>query len=108
MVKAANSRLRTLVTTTATAAKEEGVLNLIDLWVPILNDLSLERRRGSVQYCEQKAISCTGAAPLDQEQRSHYDFVKPVRTFKPNIAGNVMSHQVLGGCRAICGLINRA
>lgn len=78
MVKAANPQLRTLVTTTSTAAKQKDVLNMIDLWVPIINDLSLKRRRGSEQYCEQKAVSCTGTTPIDHDQRSHYDFVKPV------------------------------
>ena len=78
MVKAANPQLRTLVTTTSTAAKQKDVLNMIDLWVPIINDLSLKRRRGSEQYCEQKAVSCTCTTPIDHDQRSHYDFVKPV------------------------------
>lgn len=78
MVKAANPRLRTLVTTTSTAAQEKDVVNMIDLWVPIINDLSLKRRRGSEQYCEQKAVSCTGTTPIDHDQRSHYNFVKPV------------------------------
>ena len=79
MVKAANSRMQTLVTASAEAAQNKSSLGLIDIWVPIINDLSLKRRhqpdpKQSSDYCEQKSLC---PPKLTHDQRSLYDFVSP-------------------------------
>eukprot|EP01045_Picozoa_sp_COSAG04_P005523 COSAG04_NODE_257_length_18753_cov_7.516857_8_plen_1972_part_00 len=72
MVKQADPRLRTLVTTTDFAARNNSALDLIDLWVPIINDLN------SKSNCVR---SCSGKRLPARDQRSSYDFVKQGNLF---------------------------
>ena len=72
MVKRADPRLRTLVTTTDFAARNNSALDLIDLWVPIIN--ALNGKSNCVRSCSGKGLPA-------QDQRSSYDFVKQGNLF---------------------------
>lgn len=81
MVKQANPHMQTLVTTSAEAARNYSAFGLIDVFVPIINDLSLKQRQKpdpdkplGWDFCEQNSLC---SAKLKTDQRSLYDFVKP-------------------------------
>jgi hypothetical protein len=99
MVRKADPRLRTLVTTTAEAARNESALDLIDIFVPIINDLFPKARKstGSGKTC---STTCAGESIVGN-QRSTYDFVKP---------GNLWTYQscMSYGCgpNSTCARIN--
>ena len=82
MVKEANPRMQTLVTTSAEAARNYSAQRLIDVWVPIINDLSLKKRLKpdpdkSSDFCEQKSLC---APRVGSDQRSLYDFYSGTTT----------------------------
>ena len=79
MVKEANPHMQTLVTTSAEAARNYSAQRLIDVWVPIINDLSLKKRLKpdpdkSSNFCEQNSLC---PPKVESDQRYLYDFVKP-------------------------------
>ena len=61
------------MTTFAEAAQNNSATDLIDLWVPIVNDLAIKLRKGGSKSC---LLSCTGEE-ITGDRRSDYDFVKP-------------------------------
>ena len=104
MVKEADPRLRVLVTTTAEAAQYEGAEGLIDMWVPIINDLSPKPRKPQGGDAGKScSVSCHNQS-LASDQRSQYDKVA-----KP---GNLFTYQscMSYGCgpTSTCAKINRS
>ena len=101
MVHTADPRLRTLVTTWVEAARNESALELIDLWVPLINYLSPKPRAplGSGKSC---FTACDGTS-IAGDQRSTYNFVKP---------GNLWTYQscMSYGCgpNSTCEEVNRS
>ena len=105
MVRKADPRLRTLVTASADKARTHNATSLIDLYVPIINDLFPKMRRASASPGPPTpptscSPSCKGVSSEGSE-RSQYDFVKP---------GNLWTYQscMSYGCgpNSTCALIN--
>jgi hypothetical protein len=103
MVRKADPRLRTLVTTSADKAHIHNATNYIDLWVPIINDLFPKMHRAEPSSPAPPiscSPSCKGVSSQGSE-RSQYDFVKP---------GNLWTYQscMSYGCgpNSTCAKIN--
>ena len=62
-LRAADPKLRSLVTTELNEAQAGGVQDLIDLWVPIINDINpkvLSNGAGAWELCSIPAVKCNG------------------------------------------------
>jgi hypothetical protein len=81
-LKSADAKLRSLVTTELNEAQAGGVQDLIDLWVPIINDINpkvTSDSKGHWELCSSPAVYCNGSGSTppptctSHDTRSLYD-----------------------------------